>query len=56
MKIFSDKLPMQCDKNEKGLRNDNVMTPKGKPYKLLNLPYFLGAWIDKYIEWFLKVA
>jgi hypothetical protein len=41
---------MQWNKNEKGAK------PKGKPYKLLNLPYFIGARMDKYIEWFLKVA
>ena len=29
-------------------------TPKGKVYKLLNLPYFLAARIDDYIEWFIE--
>jgi hypothetical protein len=28
-------------------------TPSGKPYKLLNLPYFLAGKIDEYIEWFI---
>ncbi|NIA30840.1 MAG: hypothetical protein GWP06_13120 [Actinobacteria bacterium] len=28
-------------------------TPAGKPYKLLNLPYFLSGKIKEYIEWFM---
>jgi predicted AAA+ superfamily ATPase len=31
---------------------DTLKTTKGKEYKLLNLPYFLGAWLDNYLEWF----
>jgi uncharacterized protein len=33
---------------------DELQTIKGKRYKLLNLPYFLGAWLEKYIDWFLS--
>jgi uncharacterized protein len=33
---------------------DTLKTTKGKVYKLLNLPYFLGAWLDNYLDWFLK--
>ena len=33
---------------------DEISTPKGKRYKLLNLPYFLSAWINDYLRWFCK--
>ncbi|HMU15274.1 MAG: hypothetical protein JST41_11640 [Bacteroidetes bacterium] len=26
-------------------------TPKGKPYILLNLPYFLGTRLHAYLDW-----
>ena len=26
-------------------------TPSGKEYKLLNLPYYLGTQLEKYLEW-----
>ncbi|WP_236138897.1 DUF4143 domain-containing protein [Mongoliitalea daihaiensis] len=29
-------------------------TPAGKPYKLLNLPYYLGTQIEQYVAWFIK--
>ncbi len=32
---------------------DTLKTNKGKEYKLLNLPYFLAAWLDNYLEWFI---
>jgi len=32
---------------------DHVQTRKGKPYRLLNLPYFLAAWLENYLRWFL---
>ncbi|MCP9767321.1 DUF4143 domain-containing protein [Lacihabitans sp. LS3-19] len=32
---------------------DTLKTNKGKEYKLLNLPYFLGAHLDKYLDWFI---
>ncbi|MCG8310771.1 MAG: AAA family ATPase [Cytophagales bacterium] len=31
---------------------DELSTSKGKKYQLLNLPYFLSAWIPEYLEWF----
>lgn len=31
---------------------DDLKTRKDKPYKLLNLPYFLSGWIDSYLDWF----
>lgn len=31
---------------------DELSTSKGKKYQLLNLPYFLTAWIHEYLEWF----
>jgi len=31
---------------------DELNTSKGKKYQLLNLPYFLSAWIPEYLEWF----
>ncbi len=33
---------------------DELKTTKGKNYKLLNLPYFLSAWIKIYLDWFCK--
>ena len=35
------------------LRIDELKTIKGKKYKLLNLPYFLGTSISQYLEWFI---
>lgn len=32
---------------------DNLKTRKGKSYKLLNLPYFLAAWTQQYLAWFI---
>lgn len=32
----------------------NAVTPKGKPYLLMNLPYYLGSRIPEYISWFLQ--
>ena len=32
---------------------DKLTTRLGKEYLLLNLPYFLAAWIENYITWFL---
>jgi predicted AAA+ superfamily ATPase len=29
-------------------------TPKGTPYILMNLPYYLGAMIPEYLKWFLE--
>jgi len=29
-------------------------TPGGKPFKLLNLPYFLGMFLPEYIQWFVE--
>jgi predicted AAA+ superfamily ATPase len=32
----------------------NAITQKGKQYQILNLPYYLGSQIEKYIDWFMK--
>ena len=32
----------------------NAITKNGKQYQILNLPYFLGSQIGKYIAWFIK--
>lgn len=32
---------------------ETLKTNKGKEYKLLNLPYFLAARLDNYLEWFI---
>lgn len=34
------------------LKITDVETPKGKNFKLLNLPYFLATQIDGYLDWF----
>jgi len=31
---------------------EETKTPRGKPYRLLNLPYYLGTLIKEYKEWF----
>jgi hypothetical protein len=36
------------------LKIEETMTPAGKPYKLLNLPYYLGTKIKEYLDWFVK--
>jgi len=36
------------------LEINDVETPNGKKFKLLNLPYFLGTQIESYLEWFLN--
>lgn len=33
---------------------EKVRTPGGKPYTLLNLPYYLGAKLPEYISWFIE--
>lgn len=33
---------------------ENVTTPGGKKYKLMNLPYYLSSKIPEYCEWFVK--
>jgi len=35
------------------LRIDDIQSRTGKPYKLLNLPYFLASRLDLYLEWFI---
>ena len=32
----------------------NAITKNGKQYQILNLPYFFGSQIEKYIAWFIK--
>ncbi|RPA68750.1 DUF4143 domain-containing protein [Cyclobacteriaceae bacterium YHN15] len=29
-------------------------TPRGKPYQLMNLPYYLGTRLKEYVSWFVK--
>ena len=36
------------------LRIDRLKTPSGKSFHLLNIPYFLTAQLDKYIQWFIE--
>lgn len=36
------------------LRIEEAKTPLGTPYKLLNLPYYLGTLIREYTEWFVE--
>lgn len=36
------------------LQLEETTTPGGKPYKLLNLPYYLGTMLSHYLDWFLK--
>lgn len=33
------------------LKTDQITTLNGKKYQLLNLPYYLGAQIEKYVDW-----
>lgn len=35
------------------LNISDAITQKGKQYKILNLPYFLGSQIEKYFDWFI---
>ena len=32
----------------------DAITQKGKQYKILNLPYYLGSQLEKYIAWFIE--
>jgi hypothetical protein len=34
------------------LKVSNVITPKGKKFMILNLPYFVASQTEKYLEWF----
>lgn len=36
------------------LRIENTQTRAGKPFRLLNLPYYLGTKLQDYLDWFLK--
>jgi predicted AAA+ superfamily ATPase len=36
-----------------GIEINDVKTPTGKTFKLLNLPYFLGAKLEAYLKWFI---
>jgi hypothetical protein len=36
------------------LKIEETTTPAGKPYTLLNLPYYLGTKIKDYLDWFVK--
>ncbi|HEY5405680.1 MAG TPA: DUF4143 domain-containing protein [Ginsengibacter sp.] len=33
---------------------ENAVTPKGKPYLLMNMPYYLATKIPDYIKWFIE--
>ena len=34
---------------------DDMKSRTGKPYKLLNLPYFLSGWLREYLDWFTDI-
>jgi len=36
------------------LKIEGTITPAGKPYRLLNLPYYLGTMIKEYLDWFIE--
>lgn len=36
------------------LKIEDTVTPQGKPYRLLNLPYYLGTKIKEYVDWFVS--
>lgn len=36
------------------LKIEDTLTPAGKPYRLLNLPYYLGTQLIAYLDWFIK--
>ena len=36
------------------LRIDSIKTLSGKPFHLLNLPYYLAGKLDVYLEWFIE--
>jgi hypothetical protein len=36
------------------LQITDAITPNGKNYQILNLPYFLGSQIENYISWFMQ--
>lgn len=36
------------------LKIEKAITPNGKPYLLLNLPYYLGTCLPDYVEWFVQ--
>lgn len=38
------------------LKKIHATTPKGKPFTLLNMPYFLSGKIIEYIEWMIAEA
>ena len=33
---------------------DSLQTPSGKPFKLLNLPYYLAGHLEDYLSWFME--
>ncbi|WP_194972443.1 ATP-binding protein [Aquiflexum lacus] len=35
-------------------RIEETQTPGGKPYQLMNLPYYLGTMINEYVGWFVE--
>jgi len=32
---------------------EETVTPEGKPYLLMNLPYYLGTYLKQYINYFI---
>lgn len=36
------------------LKITNAVTANGKPFQILNLPYYLGTQIEKYLSWFVQ--
>lgn len=39
-----------------GVEINQVKTPTGKTFQLLSLPYFLGAKLEVYLQWFIRNA
>ena len=37
------------------LKITDAITQNGKQYQILNLPYYLGSQIEKYIAWFMQI-
>jgi predicted AAA+ superfamily ATPase len=51
---FMDRCPHEYAVRMHGgkLGIDTLTTSRGKKYRLLNMPYFLAAWIREYLGWF----
>jgi hypothetical protein len=48
-------IPIEVKSGKEGTLNiTDAITQKGKHYQILNLPYYLGSQIEKYIDWFIQ--